>query len=134
MATIQQESLSELGLWLHLFASELTEDFFAARTAWPGGQSQIRCVLFFRRAFRSGKYQRDAAYAFAIKQDFPYLRLTACLERSLDEVFTLLRCYGYDGETWLTLPRSVLHQHLTWQEEERLWNANQFNRNLLLPS
>jgi hypothetical protein len=35
------------------------------------------------------------------------------------------------SQTWLTVPHIVLHQHLTWQEEERLWNANLFNRHLL---
>ena len=129
----QQETLSELGVQLHLVAAQDCEGFFAARSIWPGGGSQIQCILFFRKAFQSGKYRRDAAYGFAIRQCYPYLRLIVCLERSLDEVFAHLRCYGYEGETWFAVPRAELHRYLPWREEERLWNANQFGQNLLLP-
>jgi hypothetical protein len=126
MEVYMQETLSEAGLRLHLYASELTEGLFAARTTWDSGQSQIRCILFFRKAFR----KRPAAHAFAVVQAFPHLRLAACLEPSPDDAFEHLKRFGYRGnETWITVPRSLLHQHLIWQVEERLWNANQFDRN-----
>lgn len=133
MATTRQESLTELGFHLHLFAAELTDGFFAAHTTWrTKGQTQTRCVLFFRKPFQSGSYRRNAAYALAIRQDFPYLRLAVCLEHTLEAAFAHLRCYGYSGsELWLTIPRTTLHQYFTWQEEGCLWNANQFAHNLL---
>lgn len=126
MAMIEQESLSEMGLRLHLFASELTDGFFAARTSWPGDQSQIHCTVFFRKAWR----QRKSAYAFTMVQYYPSLHLAACLEPSLDEVYKHLRRFGYSGnETWLTISRSELHQYFIWKVEQRLWGSNEFNQN-----
>src|SRR5437899_1163892 len=105
--------MNELGLALHLYASEVANLFYCAETVFPRGEknplAQVRAVVFFRPEWRG----RVPAYCFTVYQ---YLSATAHVEvvRSFDEVLAFLRTLGYTGfagEEWTEVSEEQ-HYHL----------------------